>query len=477
MPGRGLFLATLVMLLLSPSYAQVTYSHDVAPIFFQKCTSCHHPNDLAPMSLLDYKSARPWANAIRQAVLLKRMPPWFADPTTGHFSNDPSLTETEKRTIAEWVDQGAKEGDPSDLPPAPFYVDGWRIGRPDAVIDIGQDHVIRSTSPDEYIDFTVPTNFTEGRWVRAVELRPGNRKVVHHAHVSVVVPKEEPKSSSDAAREGPSFSDYLFRTGDGVRHMKADSPVVNDACAYSGPEIDGLHIAGEGALASYLPGMPPDIYPDDTAKWIPAGAQIRFEIHYHYESTSKEPVTDRTSVGLIFASAPPRHPIRRLDVDNDFFAIPPGNPALEVRQCATFDSDSFLLSLTPHMHYLGKDARFEVQRPGQHAETLLFVPNYNFNWQLKYKLQDPIFVPKGTRLILTFHFDNSPNNRADIDPNRTVRWGEPSHEEMMSGWIDYIEGPAGEHLPATALTQRSTESPDRDQRQADRSSLIKSPKQ
>jgi hypothetical protein len=440
MSNQGLYRAALLISFLAcRAAAEVNYSHDVAPIFYQRCTACHHPNDIAPMSLLDYKSARPWAKAIREVVLLKRMPPWFADSTIGHFSNDPSLSESERRTITEWVDQGAKEGDPGDLPPAPSYVDGWHIGKPDAVFDIGQDHAIRSTSPDEYIYFTVPTNFTEGHWIQAVELRPGNRKVVHHAHVSVVLPNES-KPAPAGARKGPSFSDYLFRTTDGLRHMKLDSPVVDDACAYNGAEIDGLHIAGEGSLASYLPGMTPDTYPEDTAKWIPAGAQIRFEIHYHFEgSGSREPVTDRTSVGLVFASKPPRHPLRRLDVDNDFFAIPAGSPAHEVKQCATFDSDSLLLSLTPHMHYLGKDARFEIQRPGEQPETLLYVPKYDFNWQQKYQLQDPIFVPKGTRLILTFHYDNSPNNAFDSDPGRTIRWGEPSKEEMMSGWINYIQ--------------------------------------
>jgi hypothetical protein len=451
MSNRALCQASLLISFLACcGSAEVTYSRDIAPILYQKCTACHHPNDIAPMSLMDYKSVRPWAKAVRQAVRLKRMPPWFADSATGHFSNDPSLSDCERKIITEWVDQGAEEGDPRDMPPPPSYVDGWHIGKPDVVFDIGQDHVIKSTSVDEYIYFTVPTNFTEGHWVQAVELRPGNRKVVHHAHVSVVEP-ETPKTASDSAKTGRSFSDYLVRTSDGLRHMKLDSPVVNDACAYSGPEIDRLHIAGEGALGSYLPGMPPDNYRKDTAKWIPAGAQLRFQIHYHSEGAkSEESVTDRTSVGLIFASTAPSHPLRRLDVDNDFFALPPGGDAEEVKQCATFDSDSLLLSLTPHMHYRGRDARFEIQRPGQPPETLLFVPKYDFNWQLKYQLQDPVFVPKGTRLILTFHYDNSQNNRLNPDPSRMIRWGEPSQEEMMSGWIDYIEVPpntASAHQP------------------------------
>lgn len=436
---------------------QVTYSRDVAPILYRRCTACHHPDDIAPMSLIDYKSVRPWAKAIREAVLLNRMPPWFADPKIGHFSNDSSLTESEKHIISEWVDQGAKEGNPADLPAAPSYVDGWHIGKPDVVIDIGQDYVLKDAT-DEYVHFTVPSNFTEGHWVKAVELRPGNRKVVHHAHVSVVSP-QTPKKTSSAPPNGLVFADYLIRTSDGLRHMKPDSPVVNDACAYNGPDIDRLHIAGEGALASYLPGMPPDTYRFDTAKWIPAGAQIRFQIHYHSEAShSKEPVTDRTSVGLIFASEPPRYPLRRMDVDNDFFELPAGAPDQEVKQCATFNSDSFLLSLTPHMHFRGKDARFEIQRPGEQPETLLYVPKYDFNWQLKYKLQTPVFVPKGTRLIITFHYDNSVNNRANPDPSRAIRWGEPSAEEMMSGWIDYIQAPADSVIGSQTRLIRSESS-------------------
>src|SRR5581483_2719952 len=163
-----------------------TFSRDVAPILINKCSGCHHPDDVAPMSFLEYKSVRPWAKSIKEAVLLKRMPPWFADPHYGSFSNDPSLTEAEKQTIVAWVDEGAREGDPRDLPKAPAYADGWRIGKPAAVFDIGQDHSIKGNPADEYISFTVPTHFPEGHWVQAIEIRPGNRKVVHHAHVSVI---------------------------------------------------------------------------------------------------------------------------------------------------------------------------------------------------------------------------------------------------------------------------------------------------
>jgi hypothetical protein len=323
---------------------------------------------------------RPWAKSIREAVLLKRMPPWFADPHTGPFSNDPSLTDAEKQILVQWVDQGANEGEARDLPKAPVYADGWRIGKPDAIFDIGEDHVLKGDPADEYISFTVPTNLTEGHWVQAVEIRPGNRKVVHHAHVSVIEATPPRRVAGTSAAKAPSFADFTYVGDDHIRHLRPESPVVDNACAYTGPEIAGLRKAGPGALVSYLPGMPPDIYPEDSAKWVPAGARLRFTIHYHSEkSATGEPITDRTSVGLIYAAAPPAHPIHRMDVDNNFFSLPPGDASHEVRQCATFDADSLLLSLTPHMHFRGKDARFEIERPGQPPETLLFVPNYDFN--------------------------------------------------------------------------------------------------
>ena len=423
----------------------MTYSRDVAPILYRKCTGCHHPNDIAPMSFLNYKAVRPWAKSIKEAVLLKRMPPWFADPHSGPFSNDPTLTDAEKQTLVQWIDQGAKEGDPQDLPPVPQYADGWKIGKPDAVFDIGEDHQLKAEPADEYISFTVPTNFTEGHWVQAVEIRPGNRKVVHHAHVAVVQPPA-PKAAGDrVAAKAASFNDFIFVGSDHIRHMRPESPVVDNACAYEGPEIAGLKRAGPGALVSYLPGMPPDIYPPDSAKWIPAGASLRFTIHYHAEKgAGGELPTDRTSVGLMFAPHAPAHPIRRMDVDNNFFSIPAGDGNHEVRQCATFGADSLLLSFTPHMHFRGKDARFEIERPGEAPQTVLNVPAYDFNWQLKYRERDPVFVPKGTRLIITFHYDNSTNNAANPDATKAVRWGEPSGEEMMSGWIDYIDAPTAQ---------------------------------
>jgi hypothetical protein len=412
----------------------ITFSKDVAPIFYRKCVACHHPNDLAPMSLMDYKSSRPWAKAIREAVISRKMPPWFADPHFSRFANDPSLTKAELETITAWVGNGAPEGKPADLPKPPVFETGWRIGKPDAVFDIGEDHKIGDNA-DEYTHFQVDTGFTEGHWVKAVELRPGNRRVVHHAHVSVR--GGEPAKPKIAAKiGGKTFADYLYKTSDKLRHMRLDAPVVDNACAADIEQVPDVNRANEGSFTSYLPGMPPDVFPEGTAKWIPAGAKLAFSIHYHKNGT--QPEMDRTSVGFVFADGPPAHPLHRMDVDNLYFRIPAGDGNHEVKQCATFNSDVKLLSFTPHMHYRGKDARFEIQRPGEAPETVLFVPRYDFNWQLAYRLQDPLAVPRGTRLIITVHYDNSVNNPSNPDPKKVIRWGEPSEEEMMSGWINYV---------------------------------------
>jgi hypothetical protein len=365
-------------------------------------------------------------------VLSRKMPPWFADPQVGHFANDPSLTKAELDAIGAWVAHDAPEGNPADMPKPPVFETGWRIGKPDAVFDIGEDHAVPDDRADEYAHFQVDTGFTEGHWVRAVELRPGNRRVVHHAHVSVLGAKVKTVTNVS----GKTFADYLYKTSDKLRHMRPDAPVVDNACAAEPGELPDVNRANEGSFTSYLPGKAPDIFPEDTAKWVPAGARLTFSIHYH--KNGSKPETDRTSVGFVFADRPPAHPLHRMDVDNLYFRIPPGDAAHEVKQCATFKTSVQLLSFTPHMHYRGKDARFDIQRPGQPAETILFVPRYDFNWQLAYRLRDPVTVPAGTRLMITVHYDNSPNNVSNPDPKKVIRWGEPSEEEMMSGWIEYV---------------------------------------
>lgn len=414
-----------------------TYSKDVAPILFKHCASCHRPKDIAPFSVLDYKSARPWAKAIRLSVASRRMPPWFADPRYGHFSNDARLSEAEIAAVKAWVDAGAPEGDPALLPPPPKLIDGWQVGQPDLVIDIGEDYEV-TPGEDAYEHFTVETNLKEGIWVRAAEFRPGNRQVVHHAHV-LIVQNDPAKMAAASTKNMPSLSEFMEREGK-LSRIRQDAPVVNDACAADIPNLPFLTGFQEGAFASFLPGRPPDVFPEGTAKWVPPGAKLEFVIHY--ANIREKGQRDRSSIGLYLAPGPPKRVLRRMDLRNFFMQIPAGAPNHEVRRCYTFEKDKLLLSFTPHFHYRGKDVRYEVVRPDGTRETLLYVPNYDFNWQLVYRLAKPVRIEKGSRMIVTVHYDNSPNNKGNPDPTKTLRWGDRSEEEMMTSWIEYLEADA-----------------------------------
>ena len=413
--------------------ASPTFTKDIAPIFFERCAQCHRPGDVAPMSLLDYKSARPWAKAIRQAVLTRKMPPWFADPQYGHFANDPRLTPREMETIQAWVDSGAKEGDPKDLPRAPSFVEGWHLGQPDLIVDIGEEYKVQPNQ-DVYEHFVVPTNLKEGVWIRAAELKPGNRRVVHHAHVNPVAGADQAGPATIAAMN--SIDRYLEHDGKLTR-IRMDAPVLNDACPADAPNLPYIRGAQEGALASFLPGREPDVFADGSAKWIPPGTKLEFSIHYARLPAAGE--TDRTSVGLYFAPGPPARVLHRMDLRNFFFLIPAGSPAHEVKRCYTFEKDKLLLSITPHMHFRGKDVRYEITRPDGKHEVLLQIPKYDFNWQQVYRLRDPLLIQKGSVLTITAHFDNSANNPANPDPGQVIRWGDKSEEEMLSNYLEWLD--------------------------------------
>ena len=429
-------LAAAALTLSSLAIGAPTFTKDVAPILYKNCVACHRPGEIAPMSLLDYQSARPWAKAIRTAVLTRKMPPWFADPRYGEFANDARLTQQEIDTINAWVDGGAPQGDQRDLPAPPRFAEGWRLGAPDLVIDIGQDFQVPA-GRDLYKDFVVPTNFTEGKWIRAAQVLPGNRKLVHHVHVYLITEEPLPKRSTPD-KGGPFGGFAVIR--DGLTRVRDDAPVIDDACTAS----DGLpNLAGfeEGSLATMLPGKPPDLYDvfadGRTAKYIPPGAKLRFQIHYAKVAQAD---SDRTRVGLYLAPKPPEKPLKRVDLRNRFFLIPAGASNHEVKRCYDVEQDKLLVAITPHMHYRGKDATYELVHAGGRREILLAVPRYSFEWQLQYRFKTPILMEKGSRMVVTFHYDNSVNNPANPDAGKAIRWGDRSEDEMMVTWTETLDG-------------------------------------
>lgn len=425
------------------SSKQITFSKDVAPIFHKNCAECHRPGESAPFSTLTYKDVRPWAKSIREKVARKIMPPWHADPHYGVWANDRRLTQAEIDTIIAWVDGGAKEGDPKELPPAPKFIEGWTIGKPDIIIPMPETFTLEASGPDEYQYFEVDPGFKEDVYVQSAEARPDNRKIVHHIIAFVRPPSNKPqlklskeemeKLRAKMEKESPRYREgFLIRT-------KPDAPVIDDGC--SAPNGGGLAREegqdGENGqlLCGYAPGMNQAVWPSGTVKRIPAGSKILFQMHYSKVAGSVQ--KDRSSVGLILARTQPEKLVRTRGVSNSFFLIPPGADNHRVTACWTTKDDIHIINLMPHLHLRGKAVEYKVFYPNGNSEILLNVPQYDFSWQTVYYFKEPKAIPKGSKIMVTGYFDNSTKNKYNPDPTKAVRYGEPTYDEMMIGWMDY----------------------------------------
>jgi Copper type II ascorbate-dependent monooxygenase, C-terminal domain len=391
-----------------PAVPSPSFYKDVLPILQEKCQSCHRPAEPAPMPLLTYEQTRPWAVKIAAAVEMKAMPPWFADPRFGHFSNDPSLTAQQIATIAAWADAGAPAGDPRDSPALKTWNDAWNIPQPDIVLHMPAPVSIPARGGIEYTYEIVPTHFTEDKWVQMVEVRPSSPAHVHHAVVYI----------------RPPDSPWL-------RHAPVGEPFT--ASMLSDPdERRQAHETTSDLLLVYAPGSAPDRWSDGMAKFVPAGSDLVFQMHY---TANGEAASDRTSVGLVFARRPPRQRVITLQLNNHALIIPPGADNFRVEVQGTLPNDAALLSLFPHMHLRGKRFEYDIVHDDGSIQTLLRV-NYHFHWQLSYKLAQPMELKAGTKLRAIAWYDNSKNNPHNPDPEKTVTWGDQTSQEMMVGFFD-----------------------------------------
>ena len=368
----------------------VTYAADIAPIVQNKCQSCHRPGQVGPFPLLTYDDARKHAAMISEVVDDRRMPPWHADPRYGHFQNDRSLSPGERAALLAWVEQGTPLGDVAKLPPTREFPEGWTIGKPDLVFETPEPFVVPAQGTVEYVHIRVPTHFKEDIWVQAAEARPQDRSVVHH----IIIYLDDHKG---------------LRGGLGNE---------------------------DGHLCGYAPGDMPSVYPEGSAKKIPAGSDLIFEIHYTPIGKIR---IDRPKVGLILARKPVEHVAHTMAVAFPKFEIPAGAASHPVESTFTFPRDAHMLSFMPHMHLRGKSFRYEAVFPDGRKETLLNVPAYDFGWQSYYTLAKPLAMPKGTVINCFAQFDNSANNPYNPDPAKVVRWGDQTWQEMMIGYIDYID--------------------------------------
>ena len=390
-----------------------TFTKDVAPILQKRCQSCHRPGEAAPFSMLTYEETRPWAGAMKLAVRQKIMPPWYADPQVGHFSNDRSLTEEEVNTVVAWATAGAPRGDARDMPPPANFVEGWGIPRPDVTFQLPKEFAVPESGMVEYQYAIVPTGFTEDQWVQAVEVRPTERSVVHH----IIAYVREP----------------------GSHYFKGQQPgVFFEAPPAKTDEVVDTSALPSDFLVGYAPGQPAEILPAGEAKLIKAGSDIVFEVHY---TPNGKAVMDRTKLGLVFAKEPPKKRVQTLSASNGTFKIPPGDPNYQVDASFEIRKPVTLASIHPHMHARGKDFEYRVVFPNGETHTILRVPQYNWHWQLWYDLAEAIDLPPGARIECTAHFDNSPNNPENPDPTKAVIWGQQSWDEMMVGFFNLVYDP------------------------------------
>ena len=417
--------------------ASVTYNKDVLPVLQEHCQICHRPGQIAPMSFLSYRSTRPWAKAMKTAVATRKMPPWFADPKYGHFSNDRALKQSEIDTIVAWADGGVLEGDAKDAPPPVAWpADGWLI-QPDYIVK-GPSYDVPAKGIMEWTNIVIPSGFTKDTWITSLEIKPSAIPVTHHICVSFIAHTPDVKYGVPlwVDKQRDESGSALPRPKGVKNELPGAAGVARDE-----RELITARFNPGGVEGCYVPGLQvTDYRAFNAAKLVPANSDIVFQLHY---STIGTAMTDKPEVGFTIAKEPPQ---RRyisyntqpsVGTDSEVFRIPPndGNwasPPAEI----FFNEDVQLVWMMPHMHLRGKDMTYNVEYPTGEKEIVLNVPHYDFNWQLGYSTD--VKVPKGSKMTVNAHFDNSSNNKFNPDPNRPVFYGDQTWEEMMAPFFGIV---------------------------------------
>ena len=388
-----------------------TFARDVAPILYKNCTTCHRPGEVAPMSLLTYEDARPYAKAIRDEVGEGHMPPWHADAPAGTFENERRLSDADRKTILDWIAGGAPRGNTKDLPPRPEYAEGWAAGKPDVVLEMPEDYKIPAQGTVAYEYFYIPTNFTEAKFVQSIEIRPGNRKVVHHVLVNYLAKPDLQRTP--VLKTNPAF-------------MKLPPPVTGDK-EPNRPEGVPVRLIG-----TYAPGTRPQVFRPGTALRLEPGGVLELQMHY---TTNGKATTERTKVGLTFSKDPAPREVRAAAFYNASFTIPALADNAAVPGEVEFLQDTTVWGILPHTHLRGKAWEYRLVTPDGAAKTILSVPHYDFNWQTYYMFKEPLVAPKGSKIVSTAWYDNSHGNRSNPNANAEVRWGDQTWEEMQYSGI------------------------------------------
>lgn len=397
---RGVAVASSLTLLLSPAFTSadgVTYCKDVAPILFEHCAGCHRPGEVGPFPLLTYRDAAKRANFLKEVTAERQMPPWKAVPGFGSFHGERRLSDAELKTLAAWADGGALEGDPKDLPPAPKFVDGWQLGKPDLVLEMPEAFTVSADGRDVYRCFVIPTGLKEDRTVAAVEFRPGNRTVVHHA--LYFLDNTGTARKKDGEDKGPGYASF-----------------------------GGVGFLPSGSLGGWAPGAMPRRLPDGVGKMLKKDSDLVLQVHYHPSGKEEK---DRSVVGVHFTNKPAEHLVLGIPLVNRRLNIPAGEQRHKVTASFTLPVHVQAIGITPHMHLLGREMKVTATLPGGKKMPMIWVKDWDFNWQDQYLYAEPVRLPKGTKLDLEAYYDNSKNNPKNPNsPPKAVRWGEQTTDEM-----------------------------------------------
>jgi hypothetical protein len=388
-----------------PGKGTITYAGHIARILQDNCQSCHRSGQVAPFALTDYQEALQWQTEIKEYTRARLMPPWKAARGYGDFKNDISLTDEEIGLISNWVDQDAPMGNRDDMPPSPRFKDDWAYGQPDLVVEMAEEYIIGPEGEDDYRHFIVPYKNAKHRFVEAVDVRPGNRSVVHH--VIAYVDTTDQARTLDAADPGPGYT----RFGD-------------------------VGFQPASVIGGWAPGNLPVKSPEGSGHWLPKECDIVLQVHYYRTGLEER---DRTRVGVYFAKARRPVPVRRVMAINTRFVVPAGKKRHEVHAECKIEESSYLFAVAPHMHLIGETMQVTAHCPDGTTIPIIKIDDWDFNWQTAYHFRELQHLPAGTRVRLVATFDNSaanPNN--PNNPPVDVGWGEKTTDEMCIAFLELL---------------------------------------
>jgi mono/diheme cytochrome c family protein len=396
----------------------LTFNKDIAPLVFQRCASCHRPGEVAPFPLLEYRDVSKRAKLIQAVIEDRSMPPWKPEPGFGHFADDRRLTDAQLAMIARWIKEGMPEGDPADRPAPPQFATGWQLGEPDMVVKMAEPYTLTAEGADVYRCFVIPLQIPEGKYLKAVEYRPGNRRIVHHAVHSMLPHKVAQAKLAEG--DGKSFASGLAPPGELL----------------------------PGQLAFWTPGMEPRPLPDGFAVAWPKRVDLVLQLHLH---PSGKPETEQSTIGLHFTDEKPRDHLRLVVMSNPDIDIKPGDANHVVTKSMKLPVDVKLYGIFPHMHLLGRTVKLTATLPNGTSIPLIAIDDWDFQWQMYYEYASPLRLPAGTRLDGRWTYDNSAENPANPSkPPKQITYGEQTANEMAIVILDVTtEGPAKKR-PATA---------------------------